>query len=131
MTEFLYLFALLLFGHALADYPLQGDFLARAKNHTAPIPGVPWQWALFMHVVIHSGVVLIITGSGLLAIFELFAHATIDYAKNEGLLEVKDWEQVKDSPAGYRPWSAFTIDQLLHIGCKLLWALLAVTIVWN
>lgn len=29
-------------GHALADYPLQGDFLARAKNRTAPIAGFPW-----------------------------------------------------------------------------------------
>ena len=32
----------LMVGHALADYPLQGDFLAKAKNRTAPIPGVPW-----------------------------------------------------------------------------------------
>jgi hypothetical protein len=30
---------LLLFaGHALCDYPLQGDFLARGKNHCNPIP---------------------------------------------------------------------------------------------
>lgn len=36
------LFAALVAGHALADYPLQGDFLARAKNRAAPIPGVPW-----------------------------------------------------------------------------------------
>ena len=27
------LFALMVFAHALADYPLQGDFLSKAKNH--------------------------------------------------------------------------------------------------
>jgi hypothetical protein len=37
---------LLLVDHALADYPLQGDFLARAKNHTAPIPGISWYQSL-------------------------------------------------------------------------------------
>lgn len=33
---------MLLAGHALCDYPLQGDFLAKAKNRAAPLPGVPW-----------------------------------------------------------------------------------------
>lgn len=47
----------LLAGHALADYPLQGDFLSKAKNRTAPIPGVPWQQALGAHVVIHGAFV--------------------------------------------------------------------------
>jgi hypothetical protein len=40
------IFPLLLVDHALADYPLQVDFLARAKNHAAPIPGISWYQAL-------------------------------------------------------------------------------------
>jgi hypothetical protein len=43
------LFFWLLVGHAIADYPLQGDFLAKAKNYTLAIPGIPWQQALFWH----------------------------------------------------------------------------------
>jgi hypothetical protein len=31
----------LLVAHVLADYPLQGAFLARGKNHRNPIPGIP------------------------------------------------------------------------------------------
>ena len=32
-----------------------GDFLARAKNRTAPIPGFPWWQALTAHAAMHSG----------------------------------------------------------------------------
>ena len=38
------LLILLLVAHALADYPLQGDFLAKAKFGT--IPGIPGWYAL-------------------------------------------------------------------------------------
>ena len=34
------MFSLMIFGHALADYPLQGEFLAKSKNRTAPVPAV-------------------------------------------------------------------------------------------
>lgn len=54
---------LMLVGHAIADYPLQGDFLAKAKNRRAPMPGVPWYQALGAHAIIHGGFVGIITGS--------------------------------------------------------------------
>jgi hypothetical protein len=47
----------LLAGHALADYPLQGDFLSKAKNRAAPIPGVPYWQALGAHVAIHGAFV--------------------------------------------------------------------------
>lgn len=39
MADLATIFALMLAGHALADYPLQGDFLAKAKNRANPIPG--------------------------------------------------------------------------------------------
>lgn len=96
--------ALLLFAHALADYPLQGDFMARAKNPALPLPGVPWETALTMHAAIHAGFVGLITGSLLLALFELVVHWLIDYAKCRGVLSFRE-------------------DQVLHVGCKVLWAL--------
>lgn len=96
------LFALLLVGHALADYPLQGDFLARAKNRTAPIPGVPWYQALFAHAAIHGGFVGVITGSVWLGLAEFVIHAAIDDAKCRG-------------------WISYNTDQALHIACKTLW----------
>lgn len=40
----IHILALLIFAHAVADYPLQGEFLAKAKNRMMPIPGFPfWQ----------------------------------------------------------------------------------------
>lgn len=93
---------LLLVGHAVCDYPLQGDFLARGKNHKVPIPGIPWWQCLIWHSMIHSGAVLLITGCLDLAIAEFCVHCLIDYGKCDG-------------------WFGFNFDQALHIACKLLW----------
>ena len=92
----------MLVSHAVADYPLQGDFLAKAKNHAAPIPGVPWWIALAAHSLIHAGAVMLITGSLLLAVAEFWCHMFIDHAKCRGLF-------------------GFTADQALHVACKLAW----------
>jgi hypothetical protein len=83
--------------HALADYPLQGDFLAKAKNRTAPIPGVPWYQALGAHAVIHGAAVAAITRSPALGLAETAIHALTDDLK----------------------------DQAIHIACKVLWAALS------
>lgn len=96
------LFALLI-GHALADYPLQGDFLARAKNRSMPIPGVPWFQALGAHALIHGGMVWAITGCAWLGLAEAAAHAFIDDSKCTGKI-------------------GFNADQALHVACKVLWA---------
>lgn len=96
------LFAALLVAHAVCDYPLQGDFLARAKNHTAPIPGVPWPWAMGAHAAIHGGAVAGLTGSLALGGCEFVAHWTIDQCKCEG-------------------WLRFSSDQVAHIVCKAAW----------
>ncbi|WP_305805962.1 DUF3307 domain-containing protein [Stenotrophomonas sp. YIM B06876] len=107
--ELLQLFALLIVGHALADYPLQGEFLARAKNRFAPVSGVPWYQALGAHALIHGGVVGVITGSLLLGVLEFAAHALID--------DLKCARRI-----------GFNLDQALHVGCKLLWvAVIALT----
>lgn len=97
----------LLVAHALADYPLQGDFLSKAKNRLAPIPGVPWYQALGAHAVIQGGLVALLTGMPLLGLAEALIHAATDDAKCAGRI-------------------SFNTDQAIHIGCKLAWAMIAV-----
>lgn len=97
--------ALLFAGHALADYPLQGDFLAKAKNRFAPIPGVPWVYGLLPHAAIHGACVGLITGSLTLGVAEFVVHCIIDDAKCAGRF-------------------GFHVDQMLHLICKILWVAL-------
>ena len=103
------LFGTLVAGHALCDYPLQGDFLARAKNRAAPIPGVPWYQALGAHSVIHGAAVGLITGIPLLGVLEALAHAFIDDAKCTGRI-------------------GFNADQFLHLLCKAAWVAVAIAV---
>lgn len=93
---------LLIAGHALADYPLQGDFLAKGKSRFSPMPGVPWYQALGAHAAIHGAMVGLITGSIFLAALETAAHACIDDAKCAGRI-------------------SFNQDQILHVVCKVAW----------
>lgn len=94
----------MLIGHAVADYPLQGDWLSRAKNPTlALVPGETiWPGALACHAGIHAGAVWLATGSWLLASAEFAAHAAIDLAKCRGHL-------------------TYNGDQGLHVACKAVW----------
>lgn len=108
MTPIMMLIALLA-AHALADYPLQGDFLSKAKNRTTPIPGVPWQQALGAHVVIHGAAVALITGLWWLFLAEAAIHWLTDDAKCRGKID-------------------FSADQAIHIACKIVWWCLAVTL---
>lgn len=95
---------LLVFFHFLADYPLQGEFLSKAKNHKSAIVGVPFYQPLFAHAFIHAGCVYLVTNSMAIAFAELFSHAFIDYLKCDGKLN-------------------FNQDQALHLICKVTWAL--------
>lgn len=94
--------ALMIFAHCIADYPAQGEFLAKAKNRFNPIPGVPWYQALGAHAIIHGGFVGIITGSLVLGILEAIFHAGIDYLKCADKL-------------------SYNADQFWHLNCKILW----------
>jgi len=94
--------ALLIVAHFLADYPLQGDFLAKAKNRTAPIPGIPFWHPLTAHASIHGGFVGFITGSLWLALAETVIHWITDDAKCRG-------------------WISYNTDQAIHLGCKMIW----------
>jgi len=102
------LFALIV-GHSLADYPLQGDFLATAKNPNTDLGRIFWPHALFAHSMIHAGFVALITGSIWLGIAEAVIHGLTDLAKCERKITL-------------------TGDQAIHFACKLVWAAIAVQV---
>jgi len=93
----LHTFCLLIAGHFVADYPLQGDFLATAKQK-----GPLRLWHLFGHSAIHGGAVLLVTGSLALGLAETAVHMGIDELKTRGV-------------------TSFAQDQALHVICKVLW----------
>lgn len=108
------LFFLLLVGHALADYPLQGPFIGQFKNRHATRGDafngnafVPWWHLMTAHALIHGGFVAVLTHSLGLGLAEVVLHWLIDAAKCEG-------------------WTGINTDQALHIGCKLLWVALVI-----
>lgn len=101
----------LLIGHALCDYPLQGDFIGKFKSYQvpSPIPGVIIWWHLLTsHCLIHAGAVWVVTGNAWLAFFEFVVHWMIDFLKCMGVTN-------------------FHADQVLHLICKIAWAFLKVT----
>lgn len=103
MSHFATLLFLLVAAHALADYPLQGDFLAQAKNRNTALGKLFWPHALFAHSMIHGGFVLVITGSLTFAVAEVAIHAITDWLKCEQKISLN-------------------VDQVIHIACKLVWA---------
>lgn len=86
--------------HALADFPLQGDYLARQKTRTSAGSREEWIVALSAHSLIHAGAVWLVTGSMILGVAELVLHALIDLGKGE------------------RKFGLMT-DQILHLSCKV------------
>lgn len=107
------LFALLI-AHAICDFALQGEFVAKAKNRHAdlssifgnqPVPRGLWTNALSAHCLIHAGGVWFVTGSVALAAIEFVVHCIIDFVKCEG-------------------WISFAADQILHRVCKVFYVTL-------
>jgi len=105
LVPYFELFFLLCIGHAVADYAMQNDFIATAKNHTTDLGRVFWKWVLPSHGLMHALPVYVVTGSFVLAVAEFVCHSVIDYLKCDGKI-------------------GFNTDQLLHIGCKVLWVVL-------
>lgn len=105
LTDALFVFAWLVVLHLLCDYPLQGDFMAKAKNHKTAIPGVPWYTLMASHAFIHAAAVAMLTGSYLCVCLEFFSHFLIDTLKCEGEI-------------------SYNTDQALHIGMKACYVLL-------
>lgn len=102
VVPYIELLFLLCIGHAFADYAFQNDFIAQAKNHKTEVGKLFWKWVLPSHGLIHALPVYIITGSLFLSVAEFVVHSIIDWAKCDGRL-------------------TFQQDQLLHLGCKILW----------
>lgn len=109
------LFALVI-GHAIADFPLQGDFLSHGKNRHLQPPqladgkGCPkdlWVYLMSAHCLIHAGFVWLMTGMVIFALVEFILHFLIDVLKCEGR-------------------TSFAIDQWLHVLCKAVY----VGIIW-
>ena len=103
---------LLIIGHAIADFALQSDTMAKGKNRNREDrslvpPGQvytpTWGYWLSAHSAVHAGMVYLITGSTLLATLELVLHFAIDYGKCEN-------------------WYGVNQDQAKHIICKFIWA---------
>lgn len=104
---------LLLAAHALLDYPLQGDFLAKAKHPldrevSAYMGKGFWVHALTSHALIQGGGVAVVTGIWWLGLFETIAHWIIDYGKCM-------WRY------------SIHVDQFLHVLCKVVWTLIAIS----
>lgn len=105
--EALQVLVLLFAGHALADYPLQGEFLSVCKNrhllHKLQDPSRPrsiWPWCLTSHALLHAVMVWVITGCFVVGLVELVLHWIIDFIKCEN-------------------WTNFHQDQTLHLICKI------------
>lgn len=97
--------ALILLGaHWVCDYPLQGDFLAKAK-----FDGPLRFYHLIAHAGIHGAAVALVTGNVWLGLCEWAAHTVIDELKVMGK-------------------TSFAIDQALHILCKAIWIIVLVMI---
>lgn len=98
---------LLLVGHAVCDYPLQGEAVAVNKNrhaNTTLQQHVPWYYWMVSHALMHGGAVALITGSVVLGLAETVCHFAIDYLKCEKVFDIH-------------------VDQLLHLICKIAWVL--------
>lgn len=99
----------LLVGHFVADFPLQTEWIAKYKNRHRASPAPPgqrlepvWPWIMSAHAATHAGFVALATGSTTLGIAEFVAHWIIDFLKCENR---------------FGP----TVDQCLHLACKLVW----------
>jgi hypothetical protein len=107
-------FVLLLMGHALADFSLQNEWMAKHKNrHIGPSyipPGqvkqTTWPYVLSAHALIHGLMVALITGNPLLGAAETVCHWIIDFGKCES-------------------WYGIHLDQSMHVLCKVAWAVMA------
>ncbi len=99
---------LLLAGHAYADFALQTPHHSAAKcpgNKT----GIPWQVGLGYHALIHGGIVALVTGYWWLGVAETIIHGTTDHIK-------------------WRRWIDPLTDQAIHIGCKIIWVIIAISV---
>jgi len=94
--------------HAIFDYGLQSEFIAKGKNHREPLPNVPWVPVLMAHSIMHGGAVAFVSGNVYLGAAEFVAHFATDFAKSAGFF-------------GADRFRAHIVDQIVHILWKILW----------
>ena len=99
----------LLAAHFLFDWCLQGEFVSHAKNRKTPLNGVPWYWAMAAHSSIHGAAVAFISGLWWLFLPEMILHWITDDAKCHNKL-------------------TYDQDQIIHLLCKCLWWIIAISI---
>lgn len=111
--SFLTLLWYMLSGHAVADYALQSDAMAKGKNwnNATPVPPgqkpqVCWYYWMAAHALVHGGAVTLVTQSVALGVAETVVHFVIDCLKCAGITTINE-------------------DQLAHVLCKILWASIA------
>lgn len=97
--------------HFLFDFPLQGDFMAQAKNRHTKAGAIFWPFALPGHALIHGAAVMFITGSVWLCVLEAAIHGATDWLKCEEKIGART-------------------DQAIHLLCKLVWWSVAIG-VWR
>jgi uncharacterized membrane protein (DUF485 family) len=112
MTPFIVGLWYMLCGHALMDYPLQTDFIAKNKCPGHGSRAVPWYYIMAAHAALHGMAVTsaiglsvgrLTPGTVLAGIYETVLHFFIDVLKCENCIGIH-------------------VDQLLHVACKLTWA---------
>lgn len=94
--------------HFVCDFALQPDRMAVEKVRGMDVT-LDWRWWLTAHAATHGLAVSLLTGLPLLGLAEWAFHALIDWLK------------------GRLMFSLF-VDQVLHIGCKIVWILALVSI---
>ena len=102
------LFLLMVGFHFIADFPLQGDFLAKGKAGLLDTPECKVSpWCLIAHGAIHGLFVGMTTATIEFGMAEFICHTMIDLFKIKKKI-------------------SFNTDQYLHIFCKAVWAFCAV-----
>lgn len=103
----------LLCSHAVCDFALQSDAMAKGKNRhnrTTPPPGAKyqpsWRHWLTAHALIHGAGVYLVTGIWWLGLAEAGCHWVIDFNKCDNRI-------------------GMNTDQGLHLACKVAWWLVA------
>ena len=114
MTSAVELLFALLGSHAVCDFALQSDAMAKGKNRhnrTTPPPGAKYQpsWGhwLTAHALIHGAGVYVVTGIWWLGLAETVCHWIIDFNKCDNRI-------------------GMNTDQALHLLCKVAWCAIVI-----
>ena len=115
--DFGYILIVMLFLHALADFALQSDAMAKGKNRhikgSAP-PGqklMPcWYWWLSAHALIQGGLIIVTFGVWWLGLIEIISHFIIDFLKCDNVTNPNQ-------------------DQACHLSLRIIYAIVLVFLI--